>query len=155
MAKDLTIVGLGEALFDLLPSGRVLGGAPLNVAVHAHALLRGRLGQGIVASRVGSDALGDEILADLKRRGMLAEHIQLDPVRPTGTVKVTLQAGQPSFEIVPNVAWDFLEFTPAMADLAARATAICFGSLAQRSAASGTAIEAFLDTAPAAVRLFD
>jgi fructokinase len=155
MTHELTIVGLGEALFDLLPGGRVLGGAPLNVACHAHALSRGRAGEGVVASRVGSDALGDEIVADLAQRGMSTKFVQRDAAHPTGTVNVTLQAGQPSFEIVPDVAWDYMESTPAWSELAKRATAVCFGTLAQRSAASRTAIDAFLDAAVGAIRLFD
>jgi fructokinase len=153
--NTVTIVGLGEALFDLLPTGSVLGGAPLNVAWHAHALLSVGAGQGIVASRVGSDGLGEEIFAQLARRGMATDYLQLDAQHPTGTVNVTLQAGQPAFEIVRNVAWDHMEFTPSWSELANRATAVCFGSLAQRSTASRGAIEAFLDAATNAIRLFD
>ena len=133
MITDLNIVGLGEALFDLLPTGRVLGGATLNVACHAHALLSERGGQGVVASRVGDDELGDEIVAQLTRRGMATDYVQRDSAHPTGIVNVTLQAGQPTFEIVANVAWDCMEFTPGWSDLAGRATAVCFGTLAQRS----------------------
>jgi fructokinase len=155
MSSRVSIVGLGEALFDLLPGGRVLGGAPLNVACHAHALLRGRGGEGVVASRVGSDELGDEVVAELARRGLSTDCLQRDSQHPTGTVNVTLDAGQPSFEIVPDVAWDYMEFTPAWADLAKHATAICFGTLAQRSPASRAAIEAFLDAASRAIRMFD
>jgi fructokinase len=153
--KEVVIVGLGEALFDLLPAGRALGGAPLNVACHAHALLGGRGGEGVVASRVGRDELGDEILARLVRRGMSTDYVQRDGVRPTGTVNVTLQAGQPSFEIVTDVAWDYLEFTPAWTELAKRTTAVCFGTLAQRSKHSRAAIESFLKVASSAIRLFD
>jgi fructokinase len=155
MVSTVTIVGLGEALFDLLPSGRVLGGAPLNVACHAQALLRDRAGEAAVASRVGDDRLGDEVVSELARRNMSTGFVQRDANHPTGTVNVTLQAGQPSFEIVPDVAWDHLEFTPAWADLARRATAVCFGTLAQRSAASRAAIVAFLDAASRAIRMFD
>jgi fructokinase len=155
MVGNVVIVGLGEALFDLLPTGRVLGGAPLNVAYHAHALLSNRGGQGVVASRVGSDELGEEIVARLERHGMTTDYLQRDAARPTGTVNVTLRAGQPTFEIVANVAWDYMEFTPAWSELAGRATAVCFGTLAQRFTVSRRAIEAFLDAATSAVRLFD
>jgi fructokinase len=155
MNREIVIVGLGEALFDLLPTGRVLGGATLNVACHAHALLSERGGQGVVASRIGVDDLGNEIVAELARRGMLVDYVQRDAGHPTGTVNVTLQAGQPTFEIVANVAWDCMEFTPGWSDLAGRATAVCFGTLAQRSSASRAAIEAFLDAARGAIRLFD
>jgi fructokinase len=155
MKNELVMVGLGEALFDLLPKGRVLGGAPLNVAYHAHALLSRRGGQGVVASRVGSDKLGEEIVAQLAQCGMPTDYLQRDAEHPTGTVNVTLQAGQPMFEIVANVAWDYIEFTPAWSELAGRATAVCFGTLAQRSTASRGAVEAFLDAATNAIRLFD
>ena len=155
MVNDVVIVGLGEALFDLLPSGRVLGGAPLNVAWHTHALLRGGTGQGVVASRLGSDELGDEIVAELASRGMATDYLQRDADHPTGTVNVTLRDGQPTFEIVADVAWDYMEFTSRWSGLAGRATAVCFGTLAQRSAQSRATIEAFLDAAPGAVRLFD
>ena len=136
MEDKLIIVGLGEALFDLLPTGRVLGGATLNVACHAHVLLSEREGQGVVASRIGADDLGDEILAQLARRGMATDYVQRDAAHPTGIVNVTLQTGQPTFEIVANVAWDYMEFTPGWSDLAGRATAVCFGTLAQRSSTS-------------------
>jgi fructokinase len=155
MDQALTIVGLGEALFDLLPSGKVLGGAPLNVACHAHQLLAGRGGRGVVTSRIGNDSLGQELLGELARLGMSAEHVQRDATHPTSTVNVTLNAGQPTFEIVANVAWDHLEFTPAWESLAAAANAVCFGSLAQRSPASRETIWRFLDAAEQAVRLFD
>jgi fructokinase len=133
----------------------VLGGAPLNVAYHAHTLLSGRGGQGVVASRVGSDKLGEEIVAQLAQREMATDYLQRDSEHPTGTVNVSLQAGQPTFQIVANVAWDYIEFTPAWSELAGRATAVCFGTLAQRSTASRRAVEAFLDAATNAIRLFD
>jgi fructokinase len=155
MASGLTIVGLGEALFDLLPGGKVLGGAPLNVACHAHQLLRSRGGRGVVASRVGSDPLGDEIIADLTRRGMTAEYVQRDPQHPTGTVNVQLDRGQPTYEIVTDVAWDHLQFAPDWQTLAKDCSAVCFGTLAQRSATSREAIWQFLDAAETAIRLLD
>jgi fructokinase len=172
----ITIVGLGEALWDLLPSGKQLGGAPLNVAVHAQQLLRGRgknsshlaprddaplakradyTGCGVVASRVGSDPLGDELVAELLARQMTADFVQRDPSHATGTVRVTLEKGQPRYEIVEDVAWDCFEFTPTWEQLASGAAAICFGSLAQRSGASRGTIEKFLDAAQTAIRLFD
>jgi fructokinase len=155
MLEEEIVVGLGEALFDLLPSGRVLGGAPLNVACHAHALIRGRRGRGVVASRVGVDSLGDEIFDQLNQRGMLTSYVQRDAEHPTGTVNVMLQDGQPTFEIVADVAWDSMEFSPEWSELAKRTTAVCFGTLAQRSKQSREAIEAFLDAASGAIRLFD
>jgi fructokinase len=167
MTRNITIVGLGEALFDLLPSGRALGGAPLNVACHAQRLLSGGTrhphpnplprgeGIGVVASRVGSDGLGDEIVDALVKRGMTADCVQRDPSHPTGTVRVDIQDGQPSYDIVEGVAWDHFEFSPEWKQLAGECAAVCFGTLAQRSAESRRAIWRFLDATPQAVRLLD
>lgn len=165
MDDGFTFVGLGEALWDMLPGGKVLGGAPLNVACHVHALLQGsagaspshgaRGGQAAVASRVGTDALGDDVVRELERRGMAIYYLQRDAVYPTSTVNVTLTAGQPTFTFTPDVAWDHLEFTPEWAELAARCDAVCFGTLAQRSAESRESIWRFLVAAPQAIRLFD
>ena len=148
-----TIVGLGELLWDLLPSGEQLGGAPANFAY-----ITNLLGDtGIPASRVGPDALGDQALQRLAQLQLTAVFVQRDSIHPTGTVKVELNAGgQPRFDISESVAWDFLECTPAWQQLAAEADAVCFGSLAQRSAQSRLAIRSFLHAArPQAVRIFD
>jgi fructokinase len=165
MERSLSVVGLGEALWDVLPSGKVLGGAPLNVVCHVHALLQGSagaspsrhglIGDGIVASRVGNDALGDEVVRELEGRGMSAKYVQRDAAHPTSTVNVTLEAGQPAFTFTPDVAWDHLEFTPQWTELAAQCDAVCFGTLAQRSPQSRQVIGQFLDAAPQAIRLFD
>ncbi|RPH35371.1 MAG: carbohydrate kinase [Planctomycetota bacterium] len=145
------VVGLGEALFDLLPTGPVLGGAPLNVAVHAHQLGA----QGILVSRVGRDDFGARIREELASRSMSTDHLQTDPDRPTGTVEVTLRNGEPQYDILPAVAWDRIEFTGDLEALAPRCAAVCFGSLAQRGSRSSAAILRFLDSAGQAVRLFD
>lgn len=155
MKTDLTVVGLGEALWDLLPGGKALGGAPLNVACHADRLLRCLDGQASVASRVGTDALGDEVVRELGRRGMSTDFLQIDDRHPTSTVDVTVAAGQPTYTFAPDIAWDHLEFTAEWADLAAKCHAVCFGTLAQRSPKSRRAIWEFLDAAPQALRLFD
>lgn len=152
----MTIVGLGESLWDVLPGGKVLGGAPLNVACHAHAILRSLVaGEAVVASRVGIDELGDQVVAELKQRGMTTGYVQRDAVHPTSTVDVELQAGQPTYSFAPNIAWDHLELTPTWAELAARCNAVCYGTLAQRSRPSREAIWRFLDAAQQAIRLFD
>lgn len=142
-----TVVGLGEALFDLLPGGPVLGGAPLNVAVHAQQLGA----RGVLVSRAGRDALGERLRAEIRGR-LDAAGLQTDPERPTGTVGVTLEKGEPRYDIVKDVAWDRLEPAP---ELAESADAVCFGTLAQRSPRSREAIRGFLDAAAKAVRLFD
>jgi fructokinase len=153
MSPKRIIVGLGELLWDLLPGGRQLGGAPANFAYFTN-LLGDR---GVVASRVGEDELGREAAARLRQLGSSADYLQYDPAHFTGTAQVAVDsAGQPKFEIVQPVAWDFLQWTPAWKQLAERADAVCFGSLAQRSPASRETIQQFLrSTRPQALRVFD
>jgi len=153
MPQKRTIVGLGEVLWDLLPGGKQLGGAPANFAY-----ICGLLGcHAVVASRIGADALGKELRQRLAELQVDTSFLQVDATHPTGTVRVSLDAeGQPAYEIEKNAAWDFLEWTPGWEGLAGQADAICFGSLAQRSAASRGTIRAFLGAArPEAVRIFD
>jgi fructokinase len=149
----LVLVGLGEILWDLLPGGRQLGGAPANFAYHAKAL--GVDAQ--VVSCVGRDELGEEILAHLDRLGLGHEYIAVDPDHPTGTVSVRLDAaGKPDYVIHEQAAWDYLSLLPQSLGLASRADAVCFGSLAQRSCASRLAIRDFLAaTRPECLRIFD
>ena len=147
------VVGLGEILWDVLPDGKQLGGAPSNFA-YISTLLGN---QGIVASRVGNDVLGNEARERLATLGVTTEFLQSDQVHPTGTVQVSVDhAGQPKFEIAEGVAWDFLEWTTEWQGLAARADAICFGSLAQRGPNTRATIRQFLTHArEEAVRIFD
>jgi fructokinase len=151
--EKYTTVGLGELLWDLLPSGKQLGGAPANFAYITN--LSGD--EGIPASRVGQDSLGDEAVERLAKLGLSADFIQREARCPTGTVKVEFgPEGQPRFEISEAVAWDFLEWNLEFQQLAKRADAICFGSLAQRSPESRATIRNFLRaTRPEAVRVFD
>jgi len=146
-------IGVGEVLWDLLPSGKQLGGAPANFAYHAHALGA----EALVVSRVGDDVLGREILDRLHGLGLRTDGISVDPTAPTGTVSVALDAhGVPNFTIHEHVAWDLLEAGPAMRAGAARAHAICFGTLGQRHAVARAAIRAVLHAAAAsALRIFD
>ncbi len=148
-----TIVGLGEILWDLFPAGRQMGGAPANFA-YITSLLGNR---GIAASRLGKDDLGREAIARLQELGLATTFLQQDSLHPTGTVRVTLDKnGQPSFAISQPVAWDFLQWTPQWQQLAAQADAVCFGSLAQRSAQSRDTIHNFLQTTrPGCLRVFD
>jgi fructokinase len=148
-----TIVGLGEALWDVLPGGRVLGGAPLNVVCHVQALFQDA--QAVVASRVGTDALGDDVVRELALRGMATDFVQRDAAHATSTVNVELEEGQPTYSFAPDIAWDHLQFSPEWAELAAQCDAVCFGTLAQRSPLSRQTIWQFLDAAPQAIRLFD
>ena len=145
------IVGLGEALYDLLPTGPALGGAPLNAAVQSHQLGN----HAIVASRVGDDALGQRVLDDLAKRGIDTTFVQRDPGAPTGTVEITLRDGEPEYEIICDVAWDRLAWDESLAVLAKRCDAVCFGSLGQRLEPARSTIRQFTAAASQAVRLFD
>ena len=147
------MIGLGEVLWDILPSGKVLGGAPANFAYMTNVLGD----EGIVASRVGDDELGREAFAVIQRQGLTTSYLQQDDQYPTGTAVVSIDAaGQPNFTIREQVAWDFLQWTTEWEELASRADVVCFGSLAQRSPTSALAIESFLRNAPANVlRIFD
>jgi fructokinase len=152
--KRHIVVGLGELLWDLLPAGRQLGGAPANFA-YITSLLGD---EGIPASRLGQDVLGEEAILRLRELALPTAFIQEDADHPTGTVQIEVDAaGQPRFEISESVAWDFLEWTPQWQGLAQQADAVCFGSLAQRSEHSRVTIRKFLLAAQQrnAVRIFD
>lgn len=154
--RPLTIVGLGEALFDCFPDQDIMGGAPLNLAVHADQILKAHGGRAIVATSVGEDPLGQRILDELRERNMDVSHVQVDREHPTGTVRVTVDRnGNASYVFADDVAWDHLEWTPHWRELASSCDAVCFGTLAQRSAESRRSIEQFLEHAPQALRLFD
>jgi fructokinase len=147
------VVGIGEVLWDLLPGGRQLGGAPANFAYHARAL--GAEAQ--VLSRVGWDELGRELLGRLEQLGLLTDTVEIDPTAPTGTVTVEIKAdGQPQFMIHENVAWDRIAGDAAGRRAVAAANAVCFGTLAQRSEVSRHSIRALLRAAPAeSLRILD
>jgi fructokinase len=153
LSKRHIVVGLGELLWDLLPAGKQLGGAPANFAY-----ITSLLGDdGIPASRLGRDALGAEAIRRLGELAISTEFIQKDADHPTGTVKVDVdRTGQPHFEISEPVAWDFLDWTPQWQTLAQQAHAVCFGSLAQRSERTRSTIRRFLLASQrSAVRVFD
>ncbi|MCQ2212545.1 MAG: carbohydrate kinase [Bacteroidaceae bacterium] len=147
------VVGMGEALWDCLPDGRKLGGAPANFAYHVSQFGL----ESCVVSAVGSDLLGREI-TDI----FTAKHLpwNIPTVEySTGTVQVTLDCnGIPQYNIKENVAWDNIPFTPALEELAKQTTAICWGSLAQRNAVSRNTINSFIDAMPATedvLKVFD
>jgi fructokinase len=150
---NFTIVGLGELLWDLFPSGKQLGGAPANFAYIASLLGD----HGIVASRIGTDALGDDAKQRFQQLRLPTDFLQSDPSHPTGTVRVLIDPqDQPHYEISADAAWDSLEMTSQWRTLAAQATAICFGSLAQRSPVARCTIHEFLGAArPTTTRIFD
>jgi fructokinase len=151
--KRFTVVGIGELLWDLFADGKQLGGAPANFA-YMTSLLGD---EGLVASRIGSDALGRSAARRLQRIGLKSSYLQVDASHATGTVKVQVDTnGQPSFEIAESVAWDFFQWTTEWSDLAEHTDAVCFGSLAQRSARSRATIRAFLEAVgQRATRVFD
>ncbi|QEG34546.1 carbohydrate kinase family protein [Bythopirellula goksoeyrii] len=151
-----TVVGLGEALFDCFGERAVLGGAPVNLAVHANQLLRHKNCHGVIASAIGDDPLGERLKKELASRRMTTEHLAVLADLPTGTVQVTVDAaGHPEYEITENVAWDRIEFTDSLSELAGKCSAVCFGTLAQRSPTSRKSIQQFLDTAKHALRVCD
>ncbi len=138
--KRFNIIGIGEILLDLLPTRKKLGGAPANFAFTAS-----QLGDcGTIVSRVGDDKNGAVILGKLKSYGLEINEIQIDRKNLTGTVKVNLKNGQPEYEILEPVAWDFLEMNDNLRDLAKKCDAVCFGSLAQRNTVSRRTIREFL-----------
>lgn len=150
--RPILAVGLGEILWDVLPGGRTLGGAPANFAYHVNALG----GAGVPVSRVGDDELGREALSLLVQRGLNIDAVSVDPDRPTGTVDARVDAsGVASYVFPDDVAWDFLVPDENSLALAARADAVCFGTLAQRSATSRETIRQFLARAGGALKVFD
>ena len=144
------IVGIGEILWDMLPAGKALGGAPANFAYHAL-----RLGEeGWAVSAIGDDPLGAEIMDIVTRKKL--RHIIAVTDKPTGTVQVELDdKGVPGYKIKEDVAWDNIPFTPEMEALAARADAVCFGSLVQRMASRDSVLRFLRATRPEAFRVFD
>lgn len=147
------LVAAGEVLWDLLPGGPQLGGAPSNLVHHAESLGA----EGVLVSRVGRDERGDEILRRFRERGLSVDALQRDDAFPTGTASVTVDPdGQPRFALAAEVAWDHLVLDRAAADAARRADAICFGTLAQRSGISRESLRALLGLArPGALRVLD
>ncbi len=137
------VVGMGEALWDVLPEGKKIGGAPANFAYHVSQFgLDGR-----TVSAVGEDKLGTEILENFYEK-KLYSMIERVPY-PTGTVQVELDAeGIPCYDIKEGVAWDNIPYTSALEGLAKQTSAVCFGSLAQRSVVSRETINKFLDAMP-------
>ena len=151
MMENRIIVGLGEALWDCLPEGRKIGGAPANFAYHASQFGY----EAHAVSAVGNDALGDETIEALKANGLKLCMPRVD--FPTGQVLVSLdEDGVASYDIKEGSAWDNIPFTPEMEQLAGRCSAVCFGSLAQRNEVSRNAIYRFLNATPkGCMRIFD
>ena len=147
------IVGIGEVLWDVFPDGEHFGGAPANVAMHAAALGAAAY----MISAVGPDARGDAALARLDSAGVNRTAVAQLLGRPTGAVNVSVDSkGQPTFDIAADVAWDYLPWSQTVEQVAERADAICFGTLAQRGSVSRTTIRRAVEsTPPRTRRLFD
>ncbi|MBO8482181.1 carbohydrate kinase [Muribaculum sp. An289] len=152
--KSHIVVGIGEILWDMLPEGRKLGGAPANFAYHVSQL--GLCSK--IVSAVGYDTSGYDILNTLREKGLDTDFIErID--KPTGTVEISITGkGIPEYDIKDNVAWDNIPFTDNLTELAAKTKAVAFGSLAQRHHVSARTINAFLDAIPeenGALKIFD
>ena len=147
------VVGLGEVLWDVLPEGKKLGGAPANFAYHAGQFLG--MDNTIAVSALGEDKLAEETIEALKEHG-LNDLLPRVPY-PTGTVQVQLdEQGIPTYDIKENVAWDNIPFDDDIAEIARNCRAVCFGSLAQRNVVSRETIQKFLDATPAdCMKIFD
>jgi len=147
------IVGLGEILWDLLPEGRQLGGAPANFAYHCHAMG----GKGLVVSGVGDDKDGTDIYDSLADLSIETTYVSKVQEFPTGTVSVELcKDGHASYTIHSPVAWDYIKWSESLAQLAKKCDAVCFGSLAQRNPVSRETIRQFLEaTSEDCMRVFD
>lgn len=151
--RPRTIVGLGELIWDFLPDGKQLGGAPTNFACISRLLGN----HSIVASRIGADELGREAVARLEQMGVSTRFMQQDDTHPTGTVRVQLdERGEPLFAMNENSAWDYLAWTAGWQELAPQVDAACFGTLGQRHPLARETMARFLrHTPPHAARIFD
>ncbi|RPF83218.1 MAG: carbohydrate kinase [Verrucomicrobia bacterium TMED71] len=146
-------VGLGELLWDMLPKGKQIGGAPFNFARHCNQLGL----EGFPVSQIGIDELGNETVSLLKDWGITPDFVSRDPQHETGTVNIRLDnQGKPNYEIRDDAAWDFIQHNLLLEQLAPKVDIVCFGTLAQRSDASRFTIYSFLDRMSSdAIKLFD
>jgi len=152
MSAPKTIIAFGELLWDIFPSGEVLGGAPSNFAYRINSLGH----DGWLVTRLGKDDRGKRAADLVQANGMSLNYVQWDEKHPTGTVPVQLDAaGSPAFTILPNVAYDHIEITEPLLALAAMSDCICFGTLIQRAETSRRTLHALLDAAPQALKVLD
>jgi fructokinase len=147
------VVGLGEVLWDLLPAGPQLGGAPTNFTYQAAALGA----RAMMVTRVGNDDLGREVIERFRKMNLPSETVQVDPVRPTGTVTVALKEnGVAQYAFPDDTAWDQLAATNSALSAVSGAHAVCFGTLGQRNPVARKSIQKLLAAAPAdALKIFD
>jgi fructokinase len=145
-----SVICFGEVLWDILPTGQQPGGAPFNVAVHLH-----QLGQPVeLISRVGDDELGRELLAFIESKGLSTAHVQQGHTHLTGVVKANVDdANEVVYKIVQPVAWDYIQYEPALAELVAQADVLVYGSLVARQSGSRETLYRLLENAQ--FRVFD
>ena len=150
--KKLKVIAVGEIVWDMLPAGKQLGGAPLNFAFFSKELGA----EAYAVSAIGNDVLGDETLAVASATGVNLDYLQRNNL-PTSRVLISLDSeGVPQYEIVENVAWDALECPQMILNLVKDASVMCWGSLAQRSVTSRQSVLAMLSAAPKeCVKVFD
>jgi len=147
-----TAASFGEALWDLLPAGPVLGGAPLNLAYRVNSLGN----RGVIISRLGKDELGQKALEQITTLGMEKAFIQWDETRPTGTVKIRFdEAKNPDYTIIEDVAYDYIEVLDGLVDLVRASDCLCFGTLAQRNETSRKTLWRLLDEFSGSFTLLD
>jgi fructokinase len=152
MSTPKTIIAFGELLWDIFPNGEALGGAPSNFAYRINSLGH----DGWLVTRLGNDDRGKRAADLVRANGMSLHYVQWDDKKPTGTVPVQLDAaGSPTFTILSDVAYDYIEITPELLALAAQADCICFGTLIQRAETSRRTLHALLDAAPHALKVLD
>lgn len=152
IALSPSVIALGELLWDVLPTEKLLGGAPANFS---HRLRQLGVNARMV-SRIGKDTLGEELARGLEGLNFDLSLIQLDDEHPTGTVDVSLSSdGNPTFTINTGVAYDYLEMTPDLLSAAEAASLICFGTLVQRSPQTRETIYKVLEAAPNATKFLD
>ena len=150
MAK--TVLSFGEMLWDLLPTGPMLGGAPCNFAFRINSL--GDIG--LIVTRLGRDLLGNKAVSQVENLGMDTRFVQRDPSRATGTVDITFDANQqPDYVIEPNVAYDYIEVTEPLLVATETADCLCFGTLAQREGKSRSALATILERGEGCLKLLD
>ena len=140
---DHKIVGIGDVLWDCLPEGRKIGGAPANFAYYMSQFGYDSL----LVSAVGNDPLGKEITDILNKKSL--DHFLEYPGYPTGTVKIEVDdKGVPAYEIVEDVAYDYIPYTSRLDAIARKCTVACFGSMTQRNPVSRDTIRKFLESMP-------
>ena len=151
MEKKPIVVGMGELLWDVLPTEKKAGGAPVNFAYHASQ----SGAEAYALSAIGNDALGDELMGELEKNQINGDYIsRVD--HPTGTVQVELKEGIPSYTIIEGVAWDHIPTTQKAIELMKQASAVCFGTLAQRATESHETLKTLLSYVPTdSLRFFD